>query len=249
MDILGIIPARYASTRFPGKPLADIGGRTMIQRVYEQSRKASCLKEVVVATDDERILEHVRGFGGEAMMTAATHASGTERCSEALTLWRKAHPGDWDAVINIQGDEPFIDPGQIELLGGLLAQPQTDICTLVIRTLSSNDLSDPNVVKVVLNRYGEALYFSRSPIPHFRGIEPEKWTGMHTYFKHVGIYGYKSDILERLPTLEPSPLEMAESLEQLRWLSYGLRIKTAVTEFESMAIDTPLDLLKITNIT
>lgn len=249
MNILGIIPARYASTRFPGKPLADIGGKSMIRRVYEQSKKAECLSDVYVATDDHRIFEHVSRFGGKAVMTSAEHGSGTERCREALQIFGKLHSAMVDAVINIQGDEPFISPLQIELVGQMLADPRTDIATLVKKIEKADEIWDPNVVKVVLNRYREALYFSRSPIPFLRGKEKHDWPRWHTFYKHIGIYGYKSDILERLPELDATAPEQAESLEQLRWLGWGLKIRTAETEIESISIDTPSDLSKITNIT
>jgi len=248
MGILGIIPARYDSSRFPGKPLAEIDGKSMIRRVYEQCLQAGCLREVLVATDDERIFNHVAGFGGKVLMTASTHRSGTERCKEALDIWAEKTHQAWKSVINIQGDEPFIAPEQIDLLGKLMADPGADIGTLVKKISSFDELSDPNVVKVVLNRYGEAIYFSRSPIPYLRGKAMKEWTAHQTYFKHVGIYGFKSDILGRLPELLPTDAETAESLEQLRWIGYGLKIKTAETELESISIDTPADLLKITNI-
>lgn len=248
MAILGIIPARYDSSRFPGKPLADIGGKSMIQRVYEQSLKSAVLQEVIVATDDRRIFDHVTGFGGKAVMTSTTHRSGTERCREAWRNHCDNQGSSWDAVINIQGDEPFISPAQIDLAGLLLNEPAVNICTLVKKIARTEELLDPNVVKVVLNRFGEALYFSRSPIPFVRGADPGNWLSQTTFFKHIGIYGYKSDILDRLPDLPPSEPEIAESLEQLRWLSNGLKIKTAVTLTETISIDTPDDLLKITNI-
>jgi 3-deoxy-manno-octulosonate cytidylyltransferase (CMP-KDO synthetase) len=249
MKILGIIPARYASTRFPGKPLADISGKSMIHRVYEQCTKAESLLEVIVATDDDRIASHVNGFGGNFVMTSVSHKSGTERCAEAMRLWKRKHPGNWDAVINIQCDEPFIAPNQIELVGKLIGDKTVSIATLVKKIQNFQELSDPNVVKVVLNRYNEAMYFSRSPIPYLRDKGMSDWIKYVDYFKHIGIYGYQSDILERLPKLDQVENEMAESLEQIRWLSYGLRIKTAITEIDTISIDTPSDLSKITNIT
>lgn len=249
MNILGIIPARYASTRFPGKPLADIGGKSMIQRVYGQCLKAKHLADVIVATDDQRIFDHVIEFGGKAVMTSPDHTSGTDRCQEALEIWLKDSAFEYQAVINIQGDEPFIAPEDIDLVGDLLHQPTTNIATLVKKITAEKDLSNPNVVKVVLNNHQEALYFSRSPIPYLRGIENEAWLSHLVYYRHIGIYGYKSDILERLPALSATELELAESLEQLRWLGHGIKIKTALTDTESISIDTPSDLLKITNIT
>ncbi len=249
MNILGIIPARYASTRFPGKPLADIGGKSMIQRVYEQSEKSQLLSGVVVATDDQRIFDHVKGFGGKVVITSPAHSSGTERCKEALDILENETAETYDSVINIQGDEPFISPDDIDKMAQLLGERGINIATLVKAIRDKEDLTNENVVKVVLNRYAEALYFSRSVIPFLRSREPDEWTAHQTYYRHIGIYGYQADILRRLPELEATDLELAESLEQLRWLGYGLKIKTAVTDSESIAIDTPLDLLKITNIT
>jgi 3-deoxy-manno-octulosonate cytidylyltransferase (CMP-KDO synthetase) len=249
MDILGIIPARYASNRFPGKPLADIGGRSMISRVYQQCDKATSLQQVIVATDDERIADHVASFGGHAVMTSPDHGSGTERCAEAIHLWSRHTGKKWEAVINIQGDEPFISPAQINHLAALLQAPGITIGTLVKKIENPDELLDPNLVKVVLDHSGKALYFSRSPIPYLRGKDEKEWVKHHDYFKHIGIYGYRADVLQKLPGLAPSALENAESLEQLRWLSHGFRINTFITEMESISIDTPADLLKITNIT
>jgi 3-deoxy-manno-octulosonate cytidylyltransferase (CMP-KDO synthetase) len=249
MKILGIIPARYGSSRFPGKPLADIHGKSMIQRVYEQSKKSSCLTEVIVATDDQRIANHVTKFKGKVLMTSDKHRNGTERCVEALNIWGREQNEAWQGVINIQGDEPFISPDDIDLVGKLLEQPGSTIATLVKRISSFDELLDPNVVKVVLNRHSEALYFSRSPIPNVRGEAPSaQWIEEFPFYKHLGIYGYASDILIRLPGLSKTVPEESESLEQLRWLGHGLKIKTAITDSESIAIDKPSDLLKITNI-
>lgn len=239
MKIAGIIPARYASTRFPGKPLADIRGTSMIRRVYEQCKKASCLDTVVVATDDERIAAHVREFG-EVIMTAENHPSGTDRCREAL----EKTGGRFDYVINIQGDEPFIAPEQIGLLAGLL-DGQTQLATLVKAIHDNHAIHNPNVVKVVFNRNGEALYFSRSPIPHLRGKDQSSWLEGFPYHKHIGMYAYRTDVLQEITQLQPSALEQAESLEQLRWLENGYRIRVAVTEMESAGIDTPEDILNL----
>jgi 3-deoxy-manno-octulosonate cytidylyltransferase (CMP-KDO synthetase) len=250
MKILGIIPARYDSSRFPGKPLAIIHGKSMIQRVYEQCKRSACLTEVIIATDDQRIADHAQGFGGKVVMTSKNHQSGTARCEEALRKWQQEQEVEWQGVINIQGDEPFISPEDIDLIGNLLKQAGSKIATLVKKTTSEEELSDPNVVKVVLNEYGEAMYFSRSLIPYF-SIEshPEKKSDRITFYKHIGIYGYTSDILARLPNLSATSPEEAESLEQLRWLGHGIKIQTALTDKESVAIDTPSDLLKFTNIT
>ncbi|MBX2898099.1 MAG: 3-deoxy-manno-octulosonate cytidylyltransferase [Cyclobacteriaceae bacterium] len=236
MKILGIIPARYASTRFPGKPLALIGGVPMIQRVYAQALKAPALHRVIVATDNQEILDCVRTFGGTACLTAETHASGTDRCYEVFS--QQTEP--YDYVINIQGDEPFINPEQIELLAALL-DGETELATLVKKITDQQQLINPNVVKAVLNNKSEALYFSRSPIPFWRGPETN-WTQHHLYYKHIGLYAYRADVLQQITRLQVSALEKAESLEQLRWLENGFKIKTAETQLETLGIDTPEDL-------
>jgi 3-deoxy-manno-octulosonate cytidylyltransferase (CMP-KDO synthetase) len=236
--ILGIIPARYASTRFPGKPLVDIGGRSMVRRVYEQASAALLLDRVVVATDDERILDHVRAFGGECFLTRADHPSGTDRCAEVARLFPEA-----ELVVNIQGDEPFIQPGQIDLLAETLRQnPRFPLATLAKRIEQAEALFNPNVVKVVFSEKAGAIYFSRQPLPFYRGAGTRDWLQQHAYFKHIGLYGYRRRMLLRLARLRPTPLERAESLEQLRWLEHGLRIKVAVTELETIGIDSPEDL-------
>ncbi|MBD1395807.1 3-deoxy-manno-octulosonate cytidylyltransferase [Pontibacter sp. JH31] len=240
MEILGIIPARYASTRFPGKPLTVINGKTMIQRVYEQASSSS-LTEVVVATDDQRILDHVVSFGGKAVMTAEHHQSGTDRCFEAYQL----HGQSFNYVINIQGDEPFIRPEQIDLVASCFRNLQTQLATLIKKIETAEELFNVNAPKVVVNRAGEALYFSRQPIPYCRNVPNDIWHKQHTYYKHIGIYGYRTDILEQITQLPPSGLELAESLEQLRWLENGFHIATAITEFETIGIDTPEDLEKV----
>lgn len=243
MKFLGIIPARYASTRFPGKPLADIGGKTMIQRVYEQVK--TCMDDVYVATDDERIAAAVRGFGGKVVMTSDQHRSGTDRCLEAVRIIN----GNFDVVINIQGDEPFIQPSQVQsLMDCFLQDPTTQLATLVKPFLPKDGLEalfNPNSPKVVLNLKGEALYFSRSVIPYFRGVEPENWLQQKTFYKHIGIYAYKAKTLAEIASLPQSPMELTESLEQLRWLENGYKIKTAVTDIENLAVDTPEDLERI----
>lgn len=240
MEVLGIIPARFASTRFPGKPLIEIHGKTMIQRVYEQARKAK-LTEVIVATDDKRILQHVEGFGGKAIMTGEHHQSGTDRCFEAYQLNNKP----FEYIINIQGDEPFIRPEQIDLVADCFKYPATQLATLVKEITTSEELFNSNSPKVVLNTAREALYFSRQPIPYCRNIPNDIWHKQHTYYKHIGIYGYRADIMEQITRLSPSALELAESLEQLRWLENGFRIATALTTFETTGIDVPEDLQKI----
>lgn len=240
MEIIGIIPARYASTRFPGKPLVSIQGKTMIQRVYEQASQAK-LSKVLVATDDERILAEVQQFGGEAILTASHHQSGTDRCFEAYTRYNVPH----DFVVNIQGDEPFIQPDQINLLISCFENPGTQLATLVKPIKTTTELFNPNSPKVVINQHHEAIYFSRHPIPYLRGAEESTWAEKHPYYKHIGIYGYRSDILEQITQLPPSLLEKAESLEQLRWLENGFKISVAVTHQETFGIDTPEDLDKI----
>ena len=292
MKILGVIPARYASTRFPGKPLVAINGKSMIQRVFEQAKKCKSLARVVVATDDERIFEHVTAFGGEAMMTASTHQSGTDRCAEVVeklnfdsqtqgldsdesVIFDKITPkreGIFTAVINIQGDEPFIQPEQIEKVVEILRgtsikneklkiknlddtavqtsdfRLQTlnfDIATLIKRIDNQADIDNPNVVKAVFGEGGRAVYFSRSPIPFLRNADKKDWPKSGQFFKHIGLYGYKTSVLLDLARLSPSNLEQLESLEQLRWLENGYTIGIAETDLETIGIDTPEDLKKI----
>ncbi len=241
--ILGIIPARYASTRFPAKALANIGGKSMIQRVVEQARQATSLSRVVVATDDERIRGHVADFGGEVVMTSVHHQSGTDRCREAVRqLGIKA-----DYVVNIQGDEPFIQPRQIDRLASVL-DGATELATLVKVIDDWQTLRNPSVPKVVLNIAGDALYFSRHPIPYLRDIPEETWLNAHTYYKHIGLYAYRADVLADIAQLPPSLLERAESLEQLRWLENGYRIRTVLTDLDSHGIDTPEDLKRVSGL-
>lgn len=238
-DFIGIIPARYASTRFPGKPLAILGGHTMIERVYRRASQA--LDRVVVATDDRRIYDAVTAFGGEVVMTSESHRSGTDRCFEAY----RNCGSDADVIINIQGDEPFIDPRQIEQLKGCFDDAAVDIATLIRRfdpTRGYDALANPNTPKVVISDAGRALYFSRSIIPYVRGLDQEQWPSATTYYTHVGIYAYRADVLGKIVTLTQSPLELAESLEQLRWLQAGYSIATAVTSSPTIGIDTPADL-------
>ena len=245
MNIIGIIPARYASTRFPGKPLAMINGKSMIQRVYRQASKATMLNEVIVATDDQRIYDHVLQFGGKVMMTSEQHANGTSRCAEVLSTLTESENKKIDAVINIQGDEPFIQPEQIDNLAGLFGDKHTDIATMAKAIDKEGDIFDSNTVKVVTGTNGFALYFSRQAIPYVRSSEKGKWQNQHQFLKHIGIYGYRSPVLKKIVLLEPSPLESAEKLEQLRWLENGFRIKVKTTDFDSISVDTPADLEKI----
>jgi 3-deoxy-manno-octulosonate cytidylyltransferase (CMP-KDO synthetase) len=239
MKILGIIPARYASTRFPAKALADINGKSMIRRVIEQARQSLTLNRVVVATDDERIFDHVAAFGGEVIMTGTHHQSGTDRCQEAVTLLGES----FDYVVNIQGDEPYIQPRQIDLLTSVL-DGTTELATLVKAITDPQTLFNPNSPKVVVSQTGEALYFSRQPIPFQRDREPEEWLRPDgpAYFKHIGLYAYRTDILAQITQLAPSALERAEALEQLRWLENGYRIRIVETDLESYGIDTEGDL-------
>jgi 3-deoxy-manno-octulosonate cytidylyltransferase (CMP-KDO synthetase) len=239
--ITGIIPARFASTRFPGKPLANIAGKTMIRRVYEQASRSRLLNEVIVATDDERIFAEVTAFGGKVMMTSATHPSGTDRCREVCELLGLQS----GYVINIQGDEPFIEPAQIDELAAVLDDGQTEIATQVSDVHTKETLFDPGVVKAVLNTKGEALYFSRMAIPCARGVNESEWPAVHRYYRHVGMYAYRIDILEKIARLPVSSLEKAESLEQLRWLENGYRIQCVLTQFESHGIDSPEDIEKV----
>ena len=242
MKVLGVIPARYASSRFPGKPLVDIQGKTMIQRVYEQAMKAKSLSKVIVATDDERIFNHVKSFKGEVMMTSDVHQSGTDRCAEVIN---QLSSEAFDAVVNIQGDEPFIDPSQIDSVVEVLKKEQFMIATLVKRVHTEGVIHNPNIVKAVFSSEGKALYFSRSPIPYLRNIPTDEWLSKGEFYKHIGLYAYKSSVLKEIALLPPSRLEQLESLEQLRWLENGYAIGIAETDLETIGIDTPEDLLKV----
>jgi 3-deoxy-manno-octulosonate cytidylyltransferase (CMP-KDO synthetase) len=243
MNIIGIIPARFASTRFPGKPLVKIGGKTMIERVYFQSLKS--IDNVIVATDDERIYNTVIDFGGEAVMTSSLHQSGTDRCCETLDITEKNKNKKYDIVINIQGDEPFIDPEQINQLKKLFNDELTQIATLITPIKSSTELFDFNKVKCVIDKNKFALYFSRQAIPYIRNYSQGEWMLRHNFYKHLGIYGFKSSVLREITKLPQSSLEVAESLEQNRWLENGYKIKTDITLHESIAIDTPEDLDRV----
>lgn len=241
MRVLGIIPARFGSTRFPGKPLALIHGRSMISRVYEQASKCDLIAKLVVATDDQRIFDHVTAFGGHVIMTATDHLNGTARCREVL----ENADEEFDAVVNIQGDEPYIHPDQISDLIRCIDTGGAPVATLVKKITVEEDLDNPNVVKVTRQLNGLALYFSRSTIPYYRPTERKTMLEKGLFFRHVGIYAYRSRILRVLPSLKPTPLEEAESLEQLRWLEQGVYISTVVTTFENHAVDTPEDVTKI----
>jgi 3-deoxy-manno-octulosonate cytidylyltransferase (CMP-KDO synthetase) len=244
---LGVIPARYASSRFPGKPLAMIDGKSMIMRVYEQTLKTTVLNRVIVSTDDERIFNHVKDCGGEVMMTSESHMSGTSRIGEVVENLSFMSQCPYDVIVNIQGDEPFIDPSQIDLIVSLFLKPEVSIGTLIRKIENSEDLFNPNVVKVVVDDEGKAMYFSRSPIPYLRGIPQEDWVGNQDFYKHIGLYAYRATVLKQILNLPEAPPEVAESLEQLRWLYHGYSIHTAITDIETVGIDVPEDLLKLTN--
>lgn len=241
-NFAGIIPARYASSRFPGKPLALIGDKPMIQRVYEQAGKA--LDLVYVATDDKRIYDTVLKFGGKAIMTSPDHQNGTERCEEAVNRIINESGSPIDIVINIQGDEPFIKPDQINLIKECFYLENVEIATLVRRTEPGEDIFNPNQPKVILDSEGFAIYFSRAAIPYLTNVEKNDWSLKHVYYKHIGLYAYTTKTLNKITSLVQSPLELSESLEQNRWIENGFRIKTAITIWENTGIDTPEDLEK-----
>ena len=243
-SIIGIIPARYGSTRFPGKPLAMINGKSMIQRVYEQAGKSKRLSEILVATDDERIATHVEGFGGRAMMTSPDHKNGTERCAEIIN---HTDNFNYDIVINIQGDEPFLIPDQIDGLISCFQDPEVQIATLATTIETTPELADTSSVKVVIDNQGDAIYFSRSIIPFIRDIKTSNWVNCYPFYKHIGIYAFRTETLIKIARLEPAPIELAESLEQLRWMANGYKIHVKVVTTKSIGIDKPDDLLKITN--
>lgn len=238
--ILGIIPTRYASSRFPGKPLAMINGKTMLQRVYEQTQLSNLLSEIIIATDDKRIEEHAKSFGAEVLITHPNHPSGTDRCFEAYQLLNKT----FDYVVNIQGDEPFLHPNQINSLAQI-CDGQTQIATQMIKCTNHDVLFDTGEVKITLNDKNEALYFSRNVIPFIKNVDEKNWHQHFDYYRHVGMYAYRVDVLEQITKLPVSNLEKAESLEQLRWLENGFKIKCAVTNYDSHCIDTPEDIEKV----
>ena len=241
MKFIALIPARYASTRFPAKPLALLRGKPVIQWVWETA--ARCMDDAVVCTDDERIMQAVERFGGRAVMTSTSHRSGTDRCYEA---YQKVGQGA-DVVVNIQGDEPFIHPTQLQTIRACFENADTQIATLV-KPFRPEDgleaLRNPNSPKVVVDNQMRALYFSRSVIPYVRGAEPDEWLSRHTFYKHIGLYAYRADVLRQITSLPQSSLEVAESLEQLRWLQNGFTIRVGITDVETIGIDTPDDLMR-----
>lgn len=239
MKVVGIIPSRYCSTRFPGKPLSMIKGKTMIRRVCEQAWKSK-LDAVVVATDDMRIAEEVLSFGGQYVLTNPNHPTGTDRCREALDMLEN----HYDAVVNIQGDEPFIDPDEINQIIDLISEEGTMLASLAKRIEDEDELFSQNTVKVVMDKQGNALYFSRNPIPFMRNLDQNKWLARGCFYKHIGIYAYKAETLRQIALMQPTTLEMAESLEQLRWLENGLTIRMGITEAENVSVDLPSDIAK-----
>lgn len=239
MNFIAIIPARFASTRFPGKPLVKIDGITMVERVYEQASKA--FEQVYVATDDERIENAVKQFGGNCIMTSATHTSGTDRCAEAITLI-EAREISAQVVVNVQGDEPFIQTEQFEKLKSCFTDEHVQIATLIKPIEENTAIFNVNLPKVVITKKNEAIYFSRSPIPYIRDKEKINWYAHHQFYRHIGLYAYRTDVLKEITKLPPSSLEMAESLEQNRWIENGYKIKVKITRVESIGIDTPEDL-------
>jgi 3-deoxy-manno-octulosonate cytidylyltransferase (CMP-KDO synthetase) len=244
MRTIAIIPARYASTRFPGKPLIDIDGKTMINRVYEQAQKA--FEYVCVATDDERIYNHVVSFGGKAVMTSRKHHSGTDRCNEAysiLTTSNKVKP--FDVIINVQGDEPLIDPSLLIELESAFKEPETMIATMAKRISDISELTNDNIPKLILDKNHNAIYFSRTPIPFIRDINENEWLSKYHFLKHIGLYAFRPKILQQVCDMAPSPLEISEKLEQLRWIENGLKIKVVETNYETIAVDSPSDVKKV----
>jgi 3-deoxy-manno-octulosonate cytidylyltransferase (CMP-KDO synthetase) len=240
MKVLGVIPARYESSRFPGKPLIDIDGKSMIQRVYEQANQATLITKLIVATDDQRIFDHVIGFGGDVMMTSKSHTSGTDRCGEVIEKY-----GDYDIAINIQGDEPLIKPSQLNDVIELFKNKHVKIGTLVKKLTTIDEVLNPNRIKVVLDSEKNGIYFSRSPIPCIANIDQDKWMEKACFWKHIGIYAWRIEVLKKLVKLDKTDLEKNESLEQLRWLYNGYKIATIETTIETPNIDVPEDLEKV----
>jgi len=238
MKVIGIIPARYASTRFPGKPLVDLKGKPMIQRVYEGALNCASLDHVIVATDDQRIFDAVKAFGGNVEMTSDAHPSGTDRCGEVAGKYEA------DVVVNIQGDEPLVNPGQIDALCSAFQDEKVQIATLGHTVVSESDLIDPNRVKVVCDSAGNALYFSRNAIPSIVRANQEI-KSQFPFMRHIGLYAYRKKILLDLVKLQPCNLEKMEALEQLRWMYYGYTIRVLPTDIETPNIDTPEDLKKV----
>jgi 3-deoxy-manno-octulosonate cytidylyltransferase (CMP-KDO synthetase) len=241
MNVVGVIPARYESSRFPGKPLVDLGGKSMIQRTYEQCMKCDDLSHVVVATDNKEIFDHIKSWGGNVVMTRSNHQTGTDRIVEAVGVLDK----EFEVVVNIQGDEPFIEPKQISLVVELFKNEAVGIGTLIKQIKDIETLLNPNNPKVVTDLNGNALFFSRETIPHLRGVEKSDWLSNGKYFKHIGIYGFRTKVLNEISRLPVSGLEKSESLEQLRWLENGYQIKTAITDLETIGIDSPEDIEKV----
>ena len=239
LKIVGIIPARYGSSRFPGKPLLDLKGKTMIQRVYEGVIKSSILTDVIVATDDQRIYDEVLKFGGKVMMTKVDHPSGTDRCGEVAELLETC-----DVIINIQGDEPLVDYRQLDQLASAFQDESVHIATLGIKDVSMEDILNPNRIKIVVNQQQDALYFSRSAIPNFANAKSDPLK-LYPYYRHIGLYAYRSSILQEIIKLTPTDLEKIESLEQLRWLYYGYKIRVIETTIETPNIDVPEDVEKV----
>ncbi|MBP6460200.1 MAG: 3-deoxy-manno-octulosonate cytidylyltransferase [Crocinitomicaceae bacterium] len=239
LKIIGIIPARYGSSRFPGKPLIDLKGKTMIQRVYEGAKKSTILSEVIVATDDKRIYDAVEAFGGKVMMTSSDHPSGTDRCGEVANALDTC-----DVVINIQGDEPLVDYRQLDQLASAFTDPNVSIATLGIKNVSLSDIENTNRIKIVVNEMQNALYFSRSAVPNFANAKGDPLT-LYPYYRHIGLYAYRATTLQELVKLQPTQLEQIESLEQLRWLYYGYTIHVVETTIETPNIDVPEDVEKV----
>lgn len=243
LNFAAIIPARYGSTRFPGKPLADIHGKPMIQHVFERASKT--FSQCAVATDDDRIAYAVRSFGGEVIMTSDKHQSGTDRCAEAAKYAQNRFGWNIDVVVNIQGDEPFMHTSQLQQICSCFDEPDTKVATLVKAIDTEAELFDVNKPKVVIDNSNKAIYFSRNPIPYLRGKEKSEWVKCHRYLKHIGMYAYRIEVLNKITELKQSDLEMAESLEQLRWIQNGYTIHTAITDIENLSVDTPQDLAAI----
>jgi 3-deoxy-manno-octulosonate cytidylyltransferase (CMP-KDO synthetase) len=239
LKVIGIIPARYASSRFPGKPLIDLKGKSMIQRVYEGAKCSKQLSEVIVATDDKRIYDEVVRFGGKAEMTSENHPSGTDRCGEVASAIKDA-----DVVINIQGDEPLVDYRQLDTLIKAFEDKNTQIATLGNKAVNMEDVLNPNRIKIVVDDKEEALYFSRSAIPNFANLKEDPLE-TYPFYRHIGLYAYRTDVLQELVKLKPTALEKIESLEQLRWLYYGYKIKIVETNIETPNIDVPEDVEKV----
>ncbi len=244
MNVIGIIPARWASVRFPGKPLVKIGDKSMIHRVFEQSKKA--LNHVVVATDDDRIVDEVNSFGGQVVKTSTAHRSGTDRCMEALDIYEKKTNIKFDMVINIQGDEPFIQVKQItDIVECFEKNNKVEIATLIKKITDEEALFNPNNPKVIVNTNKEAIYFSRATIPYIVDVEKSEWLNAYTFYEHLGLYAYSVDVLRQITQLESSGLEKTESLEQNRWIENGFKITVIETDKANISIDTPEDLQNI----